>query len=111
MKKFILVIIAILTFVTLISKAEEGVEHKNHIAVLMGATNGFYDEGKVRFTIGADYTHRFLATKPNLGLGFFAEVVTGEEVETIIGIPLSIFITNKLKFFAAPSYIIIPKKS
>lgn len=111
MKKFLLIIYVILCLVSIKSYAEEGVQHKNHIAVLAGESYGFYTGGKAHFTVGADYTHRFIGTKPNLGLGLFAEAVIGDEVETIIGVPLSIFITNKLKVFVAPSYIIIPAKT
>jgi hypothetical protein len=110
-KKFLLILGVIITFVSIKSYAEEGVQHKNHIAVLVGETYGFYDGGKAHFTAGADYTHRFFATEPNLGLGFFAEAVMGDETEIILGIPLSVFVTNNLKIFVAPSYIIIPAKA
>jgi hypothetical protein len=110
-KKFLIIISIVLAFTFIKIYADEGEQHNNHIEVSVGETYGFYHDGKAHLTVGADYSHNFFATKPNLGLGLLVEAVTGTETEIIIGIPFSVFVTGKLKVFVAPSYIIIPLKS
>ena len=81
----------------------EHLYHHHHTALFLGAATNI-DIHHSAFTFGAEYEFRFIK---QLGIGVFGELITGEEKETVIGIPIVLHPMGGLKLIAAPLLVFI----
>lgn len=76
----------------------EGHRHKNHLGLFLGITD---EEAASEFTIGLDYERRFSRW---FGIGVLVESIAGDAREVIVGIPVFLHATERLKFLLAAGY-------
>lgn len=76
----------------------EAHEHRNHIGLFVGVTD---EEAETAFTLGVDYERRFSRW---FGIGILVESILGDARELIVGVPVFLHATERLKFLAAAGY-------
>ena len=81
--------------------------HKNHVALLVGATSNL-SHSSTLFTAGVDYEFRF---HEKIGIGFGAELLTGDATEYVLGIPVFIHPVSSLKFNFGPLLVLLEEHS
>jgi len=88
MKK-ILLIISLILFATQFCYAEEE-KLNNHAAIFFGGVTNTAANGWTQPSVGLDYEFKLWATRPLMGLGFFAEGTFGNENEFTFGLPINL---------------------
>ncbi len=105
--KPVILLIFIITFVSY-SQVEQAHRHNSGIFLSAGKNTG--EHGHLGFAGGLDHEFRLPGTKPNFGIGFMAEILTGEHVETLIAISFYFHPDNYLSFFIVPVCVFLTEE-